>query len=321
MKKIIDNHNVIAIIGLAKNTGKTTTLNYLLKQHKNYGLTSIGLDGEDYDQIYFHEKPKIYVKENNYIVTAINTLKEIIGQYILVYDFNIETPLGNLVLIKVIKAGNFIVAGPTKNTDLKIVIKELKKYVEKVFIDGAFNRITFSSIKEVEGIVLATGAQVSTSMKNTIKTTAMVLELFSLEETKLEKPKNALTIFIDNQTIEIKTKDLKQFEETISTNNNIKKIVVLGAVSEKLVDLLLKYKIKDYELVFEDATKFLASYKKYEYLKKLNTKMKTFHKNKILFVTINPFRATHKHYDKDIFKKEIEKITNLKVINIKEQNE
>lgn len=321
MKKIIDNYKVIAIIGLAKNTGKTTTLNYLLKQYENVGITSIGLDGEDYDQIYFHEKPKIFVKKNNYVVTAINTLKDTNLKYEVVFSFDIDTPLGNLILIKITEEGNLVIAGPTKNNDLKAVISELKKYTNKVFVDGAFNRITFSAINEVEGIVLATGAQVSTNMENTINKTKMLLDLFSLEETKIAKPNSNITIYEEKSVFQLKTKDLSQFENIVINNNKITRIIVLGAVSEKFIDILLKHKIKNYELIFDDATKFLASYKKYEYLKKLNVQMKVFNKNNILFVTINPFRATHKHYDKDIFKEEIQKITNLKVINIKEQNE
>ncbi|MBE0701144.1 MAG: hypothetical protein IH571_05610, partial [Acholeplasmataceae bacterium] len=46
MKEIIDRVQTLGIIGLAKNTGKTTTLNTLIQLYKNMklGLTSIGLD-------------------------------------------------------------------------------------------------------------------------------------------------------------------------------------------------------------------------------------------------------------------------------------
>ena len=45
----------LSITGMAKNTGKTVTLNYLLEQlkvlHKVAAVTSIGSDGEKTDQV------------------------------------------------------------------------------------------------------------------------------------------------------------------------------------------------------------------------------------------------------------------------------
>ena len=49
------NNKAIGILGTAKNTGKTTTFNFLLEWSNlksiRVGLTSIGYDGEDIDNI------------------------------------------------------------------------------------------------------------------------------------------------------------------------------------------------------------------------------------------------------------------------------
>jgi len=55
---------VIAIIGLEKNTGKTETLNFIVKHvspQKRLALTSIGTDGEEKDLVFGTFKPSVYV--------------------------------------------------------------------------------------------------------------------------------------------------------------------------------------------------------------------------------------------------------------------
>ncbi|MBU4562316.1 hypothetical protein KKB17_02785, partial [bacterium] len=55
---------VLGILGTAKNTGKTTTTSALLEiaNNKNLsvGITSIGYDGEDIDNITGLPKPRIF---------------------------------------------------------------------------------------------------------------------------------------------------------------------------------------------------------------------------------------------------------------------
>ncbi|MCJ7651122.1 MAG: hypothetical protein MUP85_21135, partial [Candidatus Lokiarchaeota archaeon] len=60
----IKKYKIIAIIGLAKNVSKTTTLNHVIQVLKGgyqLGLTSIGRDGEKYDAITSLPKPRIFV--------------------------------------------------------------------------------------------------------------------------------------------------------------------------------------------------------------------------------------------------------------------
>ena len=68
------NNKAIGILGTAKNTGKTTTFNFLLEwsnlESIKVGLTSIGYDGEDIDNITGLPKPRIFVQKDNTIATA-----------------------------------------------------------------------------------------------------------------------------------------------------------------------------------------------------------------------------------------------------------
>ena len=54
----------LAVVGLAKNTGKTETLNYVLRglsaEAECVAVTSIGVDGERTDRVTQTEKPEIF---------------------------------------------------------------------------------------------------------------------------------------------------------------------------------------------------------------------------------------------------------------------
>ena len=63
----------MSIVGMCKNAGKTTMLNWLLTQghlQGTLGLTSIGRDGESTDVVTGTEKPGIFAKAGTLIATA-----------------------------------------------------------------------------------------------------------------------------------------------------------------------------------------------------------------------------------------------------------
>ena len=68
----------MSIVGMCKNAGKTTMLNWLLEQGRLQGvlgLTSIGRDGESTDVVTGTEKPGIFVREGTLIATAQDMLR------------------------------------------------------------------------------------------------------------------------------------------------------------------------------------------------------------------------------------------------------
>ena len=70
----ISDYRILAIVGLEKNTGKTECLNYILRRIKDsadrFALTSIGIDGENRDQVCQTPKPEIIVPEGMIFVTS-----------------------------------------------------------------------------------------------------------------------------------------------------------------------------------------------------------------------------------------------------------
>jgi hypothetical protein len=64
-------YKTLSIVGMSKNAGKTTALNYLIEEADDEGLllgiTSTGRDGETSDLVTGTEKPKVYLYEDTIV--------------------------------------------------------------------------------------------------------------------------------------------------------------------------------------------------------------------------------------------------------------
>ena len=76
--EILNSVKTMSIVGMCKNAGKTTMLNWMLHHDRlqgTLGLTSIGRDGESTDVVTGTEKPGIFVREGTLIATARDMLR------------------------------------------------------------------------------------------------------------------------------------------------------------------------------------------------------------------------------------------------------
>ncbi|HBY65142.1 MAG TPA: hypothetical protein DEG42_01920 [Acholeplasmataceae bacterium] len=322
MKKIINGVETLGIIGLAKNTGKTTTLNYLIDLYPNItlGLTSIGLDGEDLDQVNFLPKPKIVVHPGMMVATAQACLDSSELEFRVIEPTGLFTALGEVQIIEVLREGTIVVAGPTTNHDLNILIHKLKHYTDKVFVDGAFNRMTFASIELMDAIVLATGASVHPVMDKTIEKTVKTVESFNLPKTEYFEfaPEYPLIVKTKNETYHFFDKKIDTIRTLVEKiDEPIIYMYIQGAITPRLIDYLVQSSTRDFELISDDPTKYLITEDHFTYLSKLNIKLSIIHPCPLLFVTMNPFSPAGLHYDSDLFLSELKKKISIPVYNVK----
>lgn len=70
----ISDYRSVALVGLAKNAGKTECLNHVLRMLASKGtrtaVTSIGVDGESTDAVSATRKPEITLFEGTVFVTS-----------------------------------------------------------------------------------------------------------------------------------------------------------------------------------------------------------------------------------------------------------
>ena len=138
--EILNGVKTMSIVGMCKNAGKTTMLNWMLHHDRlrgTLGLTSIGRDGESTDVVTGTEKPGIFVREGTLIATARDMLR--LGDVTteILETTGIPTPLGEVVILRARSAGNVQLAGPSITSQLREVSRMFFDLgADKSIIDG-----------------------------------------------------------------------------------------------------------------------------------------------------------------------------------------
>ncbi|MFX1386240.1 MAG: hypothetical protein ACFE9M_03410 [Promethearchaeota archaeon] len=314
----ITQYSVVSIIGLAKNVSKTTTLNYIIKNLKDYklGLTSIGRDGEKYDVITQLPKPRIYIKKGTIVATARQSYESSEVEMELLKTTEFNTPLGKVLILKALNDGLVELAGPSTNTTLKKLCLELLALgCDLILIDGAFDRRSYATPIISDATILSTGASVSENMQNVINLTVHTIDLLNLEN---EKKKEILDIahdifkkakvgMVDNQNtvnlLDVPTPLDAAKDISKKLDENSKYVIINGAITDKLLEDLIKTteKYKGVTFLVEDATKlFLSEKVKKKFLKKGGI-IKVLHPIKVIAVTVNPTSPLGYQFEKDNF--------------------
>lgn len=166
----------VAVMGMTKNTGKTVSLNHLLSQahaeRLTVGLTSIGRDGEAHDQVYAIPKPPVMVTPGNLVATASDTLVRAKARIKQIDTTGVGSPMGEILIVKVIESGEMEVAGASRSHDQHKVIALLRQCgADIVLLDGALGRSHHASPAMADGVVLATGAAVGGGMGDVLRKT------------------------------------------------------------------------------------------------------------------------------------------------------
>ena len=182
----ISDYRSLAIVGLEKNTGKTECLNYILRRIKDsadrFALTSIGIDGENRDQVCQTPKPEIIVPEGMIFVTSEKHYRErrLVAEIMEIDDH--RTALGRLVIARAKTSGKVLLSGPADTAGLKSLIRHMKDFgVRTTLVDGALSRLSLASPTVTEAMVLATGAAVSGNIRELVRRTRYVCDLIDLE--------------------------------------------------------------------------------------------------------------------------------------------
>jgi len=175
---------ITAIIGLSKNAGKSTLLNWLMQKSpiNNLGVLTTGRDGEDFDTVAKlqaaqhpkmssshsnkdnkkpHPKPKISVPPKTLFVTTTKVVREHSPYLSIIEKSRFKAAGESLWLVRTETLLNTEIVGPpTVKEQIEIANEMLKLGAEHVFIDGSFDRKAISLAVDVKNIVLVAGAGV-----------------------------------------------------------------------------------------------------------------------------------------------------------------
>lgn len=182
----------LSIVGMAKNTGKTVCLNYVLDQlrttDKVIAVTSIGLDGEKTDQVTQTEKPEVPLAAGTYFVTTEYHYRQrqLLSE---ICDLSEEsTSMGRLVTARVLQEGKVILAGPASTGRIRNLIAKLQAMgVDLTIVDGALSRKSPASPAITDGLILSTGAAIAPDLNTIVAKTKFVYQLTQLPEYEISQ--------------------------------------------------------------------------------------------------------------------------------------
>lgn len=289
---------ILSIFGLSKNCGKTTTLIKLIEEAKKFDLklfiTSIGLDGEKFDSLYYFEKPLIKAYKDNFVVTSKNSLEKIEIKYKIVEKFDIFTPLGELYLIQILEDGYVEVSGPIILKDLETILKKIKNYnVDLILIDGAIDRKIGTYFSD--GVILQTGLNIGETIDEIIEETLYFKSIFSIESVEKNLKERILNNFPKNKFLFIKNNDL--FDSNNYINNDYDYIFIKGALTDEIYESLKD--MKNIKIIVEHPTKMFLSKETYKKILNLGAKIFTLKEVKLIGVSFSTFNQNGYFEKKD----------------------
>lgn len=157
----------VAIVGMAKNCGKTTTLNALAAAaavapadlQRSMGVTSAGRDGELFDAITGFAKPPVQLPAGALVAMAELTLQSATCDLEVLVRTGLFTGAGEIVIARARRSGVVEVFGCTRATDLAAALSALEAAGAGLcFVDGAAGRTFLASPDVADSIIVATGA-------------------------------------------------------------------------------------------------------------------------------------------------------------------
>ena len=294
----------MSIVGMCKNAGKTTMLNWLLShtgRQQILGLTSIGRDGESTDVVTGTEKPSIFVPAGTLIATAKDMIRlGDVTKEILVTT-GIPTPLGEVIILRARSDGYVQLAGPSITTQLREVSRIFFELgATQSIIDGALGRKSLGARNVADGIVLCTGASYHMNMDKVIEDTANFCRLMDLPKAETLPPEAAEGL----------ENCLKEHGEAYFP----------GALTDTMVIPLLRSGLlRKSRLVVADPSKVLLKPDTLDKLAVREVALQTRDAARTLCVTVNPVSAYGWKFDKDVFIDRMRQSVKVPVINVKEE--
>lgn len=267
----------VALVGLAKNTGKTVTLGAILSElearGEAIGVTSIGRDGEASDALDDAiAKPPILLPAMALVATTEPLLERSEARAEVALRTDHRTPLGRVVVARLLERGAVEVAGPTAAQDVGEVVEAMRRLgAERLLVDGSIDRRAGASPRLADGVVMSTGAVLSAELDQLVRRTRAAVELLTLpavENAALHARAAALTtsalLFEDDRPMSLDPAIVHdRVEEVVPLlrgRPDVRAVVVRGALVEPLLDQLGRVRRREpLTVIADDATRVFLS--------------------------------------------------------------
>ena len=286
----IKNCKIVSFVGLAKNVGKTTALNYFLRQLPKTAVTSVGVDGEfDECAVDGTKKPRIYLQSGSLFTTTEQSIQKNNLSVSIIEKTDILTPLGHIVLAEAKISGFYEIyrAGSLEDTR-EIAEKFLRRGAERVFIDGALFRMSHAGISS--GCILVSGSNVNAKAEDVVEETKKAVEYLNFEKSGLEKRKNPYVV--DDAEINeidfcsVLNNEKKVMERITETTTHI---YMPGAFTSHTFENFRKmgFRFDKITIVLDNGTRCLLKRDEYAQFRKMNGKIEVLDKINLCGIVVN----------------------------------
>ncbi len=234
-----ENNKITAIVGLSKNSGKTTFLNWLLSKSNlgNCGIITTGRDGEELDLVSGNKKPKVIIPNNYYYTTLPH---EIIhnSHFLEVIEKLPFNAVGKpLWLVKTHNNIEAEIVGPASvKSQLNLANHILEKGANHIIIDGALDRKSIALSKEIDSLIIV----VSPVAGNLNTIVEKLKKIFFLTKIPVDKQavlsSDNICLLKDKRIVELPLKYLFGNEKTLLeqvSEFKPNKVYFPGAITEK----------------------------------------------------------------------------------------
>lgn len=314
-------YKTISIVGTSKNAGKTVTMNHIIAEATAKGITlglvSTGRDGERRDVLTNTEKPPVYASKGSIITTVENSLGNVIeseraGIEILeVTGYN--TPMGKVVLGKVLEAGYVEISGPRSSSTIKQMCLIMQDFgADLALVDGSLDRRASAAPALSEATIIATGAALSRSMEVVIQKTKHIVSLYSIQKADdivldiaARAVKNKETVIVDGEgccfTACTQTSLNSGAAIAEQLTEQSKYVILSGSATfDTLKDIVISKRDK-VQIIVKDATRIFINENELFMLSKMGMNIKAIEAINIIAVTVNPYSPEGYYFDPEKF--------------------
>jgi hypothetical protein len=315
---------IYAIVGISKNSGKTSFLNYLISHlnGKSLGVMTTGRDGEEQDTVYGNAKPAVRLAAGT-VFTAVPAAFEKLGSAVDILD-KLPFNAGNrqLWLLKSLRSLETEITGPA-HAAAQIRTAEIMQArgADIILIDGSLERKSVVINPAIKGVFLVAGG----SYGSLDKVTAELQRLERLSGIQIYK--NNTLAGLENQVAYLQDGKWNATGFTTLLGNlpallealaaeKLQGIYLPGAVTDSALGSLKPILGKAELIVVRHPLHLHISGKN---LESLNTthKIQALRQFNLLALVLNSWSVTGSHLDCDALRSRVRNtFPNLKVIDI-----
>jgi len=310
LSDLLTSTRALALVGLAKNTGKTETLAAILREHaaagRLVGVTSIGRDGEEHDVIDARiDKPRVLLQAGSLVATTGALLRSSGLEHERLVQTGVRTPLGEVVLARLSQPGTVEVAGPSAATDVRAVSEAMLELgAEQVLIDGAIDRRAASSPAVADGLVMATGAILGEDIEAVVNTTSDAVDLV-----RLPRAADADVHVVVDRRLALNAEPA-QIAALLREHAHESAFVVDGALSERFLEGLLAARAeragRELRIVAGDPTKVFLSRRGPRWYARQGISIEVLQTIELKAITVNPVAPQSHRFDSQALRELIE---------------